>query len=212
MTKRKTPQLPHKIKQWRGNNNESFINNGAYGRVYKISPTTVIKKIPQTKDVNCYAGEVIALAFKHDALGKILNVMFDLEFINITMEFAGDILLEDILKNSDLVHIASLMRIAFDLTRGLIYMHRLDHVHRDVNPNNIIWDSARGQARLVDFGSTRPVDTWAMISGSRRYQPPEITFSQHDYHKVNISLDCWSCGVIFLDMHAKSQNIKNATI
>ena len=195
--------LPHKIKDWRGTEKEEFINNGAYARVYRVSPSEIVKKIPSTKNADTYLGELLAQTFTNTALSKIWDISFTSESINIRMSYSGDLCLIDILRDNEYLMMLPLMRIAFDLTKGLAYMHRLGYAHMDINPNNIVWDSTKSRAQIVDFGSTREADTWARIPINFKYHPPELTENNNAYHKIDIKIDCWSCGIIFLDLHAR---------
>lgn len=70
-----------------------------------------------------------------------------------------------------------LKTLAKQLLDILIYLHSHSPpvIHRDIKPSNILWDEARQQAYLVDFGAVQTV-----ISGSTRtvvgtygYMPPE---------------------------------------
>ena len=91
--------------------------------------------------------------------------------------------------------------VAFAVARALDYAHRLDVVHRDVKPENILFGTD-GTPQLADFGiaramssSTRMTAT-GMSIGSPHYASPE----QARGRVVDGRSDLYSLGVVFYEM------------
>ena len=204
-----TPFLPAEIRKWRGDVHEVLIGEGTFGRVYKKNFKKVVKKIPKTRDFSSYVGEVIALEFCHTSLIKILGINVNAEAIHVHMKFGGEYTIEELFRAQTYLKLKSIICIASCLASGLTYMHCLNYVHRDINPSNVVWDTKRQQARIIDFGSTRPVGTWASILGDPTYRAPELQYVAHNYHKVDIKVDSWSCGIFYLELSKKTVDFCN---
>jgi serine/threonine protein kinase len=85
---------------------------------------------------------------------------------------------------------------------ALHYLHRLNILHRDVKPHNIVLDS-RGVPRLTDFGvsyATPDLSGLAicnLTSGTLPYMAPETLTPTH-YHSYQA--DFWSLGVLAYEL------------
>ena len=89
------------------------------------------------------------------------------------------------------------------IANGLQAFHRLEMVHQDLKPENIIIDDT-GTVKLVDFGSTKvagiaeittPVDRSNLL-GTKNYTAPEYTMDQPGSNRSDI----YSLGVITYEM------------
>lgn len=82
------------------------------------------------------------------------------------------------------------------LMDALAHCHRLGVAHRDVKPENILFD-ASGRLKLADFGSAefsaRPMTG---VVGTPYYVAPEVLFGRLYNEKV----DLWSAGVVLYVM------------
>jgi hypothetical protein len=94
-------------------------------------------------------------------------------------------------------------RIALGVARALAHLAEGSYVHRDVNPNNILFDNA-DQPRLTDFGIAKSigddmgVQTQAGIAmGTYGYQPPE---QLRDAASCDEWADVFALGVVLFEM------------
>jgi serine/threonine protein kinase len=72
----------------------------------------------------------------------------------------------------------------YQCLRSLAYIHSMGICHRDIKPQNLLLDPARGVLKLCDFGSAK-----ILVKGepnvsyicSRYYRAPELIFGATDY-------------------------------
>ena len=72
----------------------------------------------------------------------------------------------------------------YQCLRSLAYIHSMGICHRDIKPQNLLLDPARGILKLCDFGSAK-----ILVKGepnvsyicSRYYRAPELIFGVTDY-------------------------------
>ncbi|MCK5689920.1 protein kinase, partial [Myxococcota bacterium] len=81
------------------------------------------------------------------------------------------------------------------IAHGLMHLHARGFVHLDVNPNNLLVDSAKVQLRLVDLGLARPLGQ-AGASGTPGFIAPEVLHGE----PADARADVWSLAatMIFL--------------
>ena len=89
-------------------------------------------------------------------------------------------------------------RIAAEVADGLAAAHAAGLIHRDIKPSNILFDSATGRAKIVDFGlaraAARPIveTREGAICGTPAYMSPEQARGQDD---LDGRSDLYSLGV-----------------
>lgn len=77
---------------------------------------------------------------------------------------------------------------------GLAYMHERNISHRDMKPENIIFNPRTGQVKIIDFGfACVSKDKLRVFCGTPSYMSPEIV-AKREYSGP--SADIWACGVI----------------
>ncbi|MEM6954326.1 MAG: AAA family ATPase [Myxococcota bacterium] len=77
--------------------------------------------------------------------------------------------------------ISLVLSIARELVKAMGAVHRVDVVHKDINPSNIVWNAQTGRLALIDFGistetaSEEGPSAAQRLEGTLRYLAPEQT-------------------------------------
>lgn len=95
--------------------------------------------------------------------------------------------------------------LAFQLVRGIHYMHTSRVFHRDLKPSNILIN-ARCDLRIVDFGLSRAalgdndpeLIFWTDYVATRWYRAPELIMAASS--RYSTAIDMWSVGCILGEM------------
>ena len=95
-----------------------------------------------------------------------------------------------------------LINLAHDVGLALEFLHSIAIIHRDLSSNNVLLIAGK-RAKVSDFGMVRLLEGHTRMTpatfcpGTMAYMPPEAFNDEPVYHAP---LDCFSAGVIFLQM------------
>lgn len=87
----------------------------------------------------------------------------------------------------------------FQLIRGLHHLKKLNIVHRDIKPQNTLWDFQTASMKICDFGSAKKIvqdEESISYIGSRFYRAPELVLGSSFY---GVEIDMWAVGCIFAE-------------
>jgi predicted ATPase/signal transduction histidine kinase/DNA-binding response OmpR family regulator/tRNA A-37 threonylcarbamoyl transferase component Bud32 len=97
------------------------------------------------------------------------------------------------------------LNIALKLTAILGNIHANGYIHKDFNPNNIIWNPKSGQVKVCDFGISTQLTSESTefkslytLEGTLNYISPEQTGRMN--RSVDYRTDYYSLGVTFYEM------------
>jgi tRNA A-37 threonylcarbamoyl transferase component Bud32 len=107
--------------------------------------------------------------------------------------------LKDRLKRSKPLPLDEALRTGEDILRGLAYAHSKGIIHRDIKPANILL-SSDGQAKLADFGISRPVDSDLTAVGSMLGTPNYMSPEQVKCAPVTTKSDLFAVGIVMYEM------------
>ena len=85
------------------------------------------------------------------------------------------------------------------LWRGLEHCHKNDVCHRDIKPQNILYDKESDSVLLSDFGLSCDSTNITSAGTSLYYSAPEC-FGRHRHPPYDYKCDVWSAGATFLTM------------
>ncbi|PIC52650.1 hypothetical protein B9Z55_002666 [Caenorhabditis nigoni] len=86
--------------------------------------------------------------------------------------------------------------ITWQLFRGQAHLQRLEVCHRDIKPQNLLFNPETGLLKISDFGSSFVQSQGEKDSYhvTRYYRPPELILGSKRY---GCEIDIWSCGCVF---------------
>ncbi|TNV76964.1 hypothetical protein FGO68_gene874 [Halteria grandinella] len=95
----------------------------------------------------------------------------------------------------------------YQLLRALDYSHSQGIMHRDVKPQNIMYDQPKKRLRLIDWGLADfyiPNTSYNVRVASRYYKGPELLVDDTKYH---YGLDVWSAGCTMAEIMFKKDTM-----
>jgi|GEM_PF-6490684 len=176
------------------------LGEGAFGKVWladdlKLGRQVALKtlKLPATSTV----GPHVLVALRKEAQN-----LAQLEHPNIVrvhawreaggeyylvLQFVAGGSLADRLKTERVLGWQDAARYVADVGEALVAAHKRGVIHRDIKPDNILWDAARNEAILTDFGVSARLAERGTVAGTPIYMAPEA-FEGH----VSPALDVYS--------------------
>ena len=101
-------------------------------------------------------------------------------------------------KNND-ISFKELVKIGYQLIKGIEYFHKLDIIHADLKPENIMISSKTMDIKIIDFGSAledKFLKKPNLYIQSRYYRAPEVLYNV-TYGKA---IDIWSYACILYEL------------
>jgi serine/threonine-protein kinase len=115
--------------------------------------------------------------------------------VYIAMEYVRGARRDDYASPESLLPTAVALELAARAAEALGYAHRHNVVHRDIKPDNIMYDSSTDLLKITDFGIARLMDVsrtrTGVILGTPSYMSPE----QLQGDNVNGHTDLFALGV-----------------
>ncbi|OUM56002.1 hypothetical protein BVG19_g5641 [[Candida] boidinii] len=99
------------------------------------------------------------------------------------------------------------------IINGLKFLHENGIIHRDINPNNIVFETIDSEPTIIDFGiSFIKPDNFGQENFHEKicdvatsvYKAPELLLSIKNY---STPIDIWACGIIALLLFSKDAEI-----
>jgi serine/threonine protein kinase len=184
------------------------LGEGAFGRVYKAKykdefvavKEIYLHKFPEDRRGSIIEGEVNTFKFITENaktkyfvkyIGHYFNKIDDKDILVIVMEYVDNDI-ED-LKGDKLIAEAY-----FQALQGLYSLHKIGTVHRDIKPDNLLYDEKTKTLKIADFGVScvRGLAKCNQIVGTFLYMDPQILYSKRQYAK-NYASDLYSLAATF---------------
>ena len=193
---------------------ERLLGKGGMGAVYLVRTEAgsryavkVMYPDKMTHDLRVrFAREAnFAMGVRHKNLISVYDVGEDPEtgLCYIIMDYVPGGSLSEKLSANGRLSVPAAVSIATQIASGLDAAHRRGLVHRDVKPDNILFD-ADGTPKLADLGIAKhESDTGTMVTmageiiGTPAYMSPEQLM---DSHRIDARADIYSLGVVLYEM------------
>ncbi len=187
------------------------LGKGGMGKVYRVEDKKIKEEVAlklirpeiasDKKTIERFSNELkMARKIAHRNVCKMYDLGEEKGTHYITMEYVPGEDLKRLIKKVGQFSTGKTIFMAKQVCDGLAEAHRLEVIHRDLKPQNIMVDED-GNARLMDFGIARTVKgkgiTGAgVIVGTPEYMSPE----QAEVKEIDQRSDIYSLGVILYEM------------
>lgn len=204
---------------------ERLLGEGGMGAVYLVRTESGLRYAVKVMYPDMMSHDLrvrfareakFAMGVRHKNLISVYDVGEDPEtgLCYIIMDYVPGGSLSDKIKESGRLPIQEAVSIATQIASGLDAAHRRGLVHRDVKPDNILFD-ADGTPKLADLGIAKhESDTGTMVTmageiiGTPAYMSPEQLM---DSHRIDARADIYSLGVVLYEMLAGIRPNRDST-
>jgi len=128
---------------------DPYIERQVAIKVYRLPDDTGPEEIEAYKK-SFFVEAQSAGRLMHPNIVTIYDADQQQDFCYITMEYIDGSTLEKFCKPDNLLPIEMVLKIIFNVCKGLEYAHQNEVIHRDIKPSNIIL-SLSGQVKITDF-------------------------------------------------------------
>jgi serine/threonine protein kinase/Flp pilus assembly protein TadD len=187
------------------------LGKGGMGKVYRV----VDKKIDEEIALKVLKPEIaadrgtlerfrnelkLARRISHRHVCRMFDLSEEAGTSFITMELVSGEDLKSFIRRVGQLPVGKAISIASQVAEGLAEAHRLNVVHRDLKPQNIMIDRD-GNARIMDFGVARSLKSQGITGagimiGTPEYMSPE----QVEGQEADPRADIYALGVILFEM------------
>ncbi|CAG9313904.1 unnamed protein product [Blepharisma stoltei] len=194
-------------------NCDKVVGQGSFGKVYQAviaetGETVAIKKVLQDRRYKNRELQIMK-ELNHPNVVTLRHAFYtsgerpDELYLNVVMDFIPDTLYRVTKQYSRMrqpVPILLVKLYAYQLMRGLAYLHAVGVCHRDIKPQNVLVDTNTHKIKLCDFGSAKKLvrgEPNVSYICSRYYRAPELIFGATDYTPA---IDVWSAGAVVAEL------------
>jgi len=161
-----------------------------------LDPSTQEKSVFKVAPVGgCLLSEVMCLSqVSHPNIVALKNWWSDQSFVYVELEYVRGKCLIDMIVEQGKLSESRCRLILQQLLSAISYLHSRGWVHRDLKPDNIVFDPQTGQIKLIDFELSTRFQKGTRLSqrsGTIHYLSPEVRRQNYEGPES----DAWSLGV-----------------
>jgi glycogen synthase kinase 3 beta len=183
------------------------FGSGAFGKVYVVDTPTgriAVKRVPELADhVNRELETCTLLAEEnHPNIVKFLGYWIENKILFLVMEFMPETLnrlLERLLISKMRMKMCLMNELMMQLALALEHLDKLQLMHRDIKPDNILVNVYANRLVLADFGSAKFLkkgQSHTTYMCTRFYRAPCLIMGRDMY---STSVDIWSFGCVLAE-------------
>ena len=177
------------------------LGSGSFAEVFRgeLKLPVAVKKMRgsvQQKELLEFVreGEMLR-SINHPCIVKLLGVYQEGGTYSLIQEcVAGVNMFDHLHKYNKTLNLDRQMGVALQMCDALAYLHSMRIIHRDVKPQNVIYNEKTGTSKLCDFGLARlipvGVETVSAMSlgtgGTPAYQAPEVLSKRDAGRKLDL--------------------------
>lgn len=189
----------------------SLIGKGAFGAVYMglLPSSSQLVAVKVVQGANASESSVEALQselellrnLSHPNIVRFLGALWDSKEKELTIftEYIECGSVANMVKRFGALPLPVIQRYLYQILEGLVYLHSLDVVHRDIKGDNILV-TKEGLAKLADFGCSGHLEQLRghddRVAGTPMWMAPEVIRNE----AVSAAADIWSVGCVGLEM------------
>ncbi|CAD8094946.1 unnamed protein product [Paramecium sonneborni] len=176
-----------------------IIGTDQYVAVKKIRNQDILGGVP----ITALRETSLLRRIQHKNVVKILEVEKIHGQIRVVMEYLNLDLQQYLSENKDRLSLGQIKKFMCDILQGVEACHRLNCIHRDIKPKNILIQED-GTLKIGDFGSARVFQKCPSFFTSDVcalwYRAPELLLGSNYY---STAIDMWAIGCVFAELLLK---------
>jgi len=179
-----------------------LVDSGGYGNVYVakyLHMRVAVKRLKksQLRDLEGFKAEIATMSkLRHPNI--VLFIGATTSPLTIVTEYMARKSLFDVIHDANVdLNSRLVLRMVQDGALGMMYLHSLNIIHRDLKSLNLLVDDSFN-VKLTDFGLSRVLsqDTTMTPHGTYAWRPPEMFKSEAYDRKV----DVYSFGIVLWEL------------
>ncbi|EGT48742.1 hypothetical protein CAEBREN_03462 [Caenorhabditis brenneri] len=122
--------------------------------------------------------------------------------LSLIFEYEPQNLYQFLKENNRRLDIFEVKLITWQLFRGQYHIQKSRICHRDIKPQNLLYNADTGHLKICDFGFASILSDSTPLASyrvTRYYRPPELLLgSKFKFYSCDV--DVWSCGCVFAEL------------
>ena len=183
-----------------------ILGKGTYGEVFKIKRKTCglnyAIKVSKNRDMSSFLETVNLNLIKSENVINLCGFKIEGNKFEMYLPFMGSDL-QTLVKHNKF-DMNKFPKYAEQMIKGLYQIHFNDIIHRDIKPDNIVYDEKDDLFKFIDFGISVPYSSTRdyldpYMAATINYRAPEALLNQ----QYNYKIDIWALGCIFYSIFHK---------